>query len=761
LSWPTPQDYNESIQSPHLNFNDPELKGGSVETNAFGLPRPISGGFASVYKVNCGHREWAVRCFLREFLDQQQRYEAISKHLSATKLPYMVGFDFLPQGIKVRGKWYPILKMEWVRGELLHKYIKRNLHNPSVLLDLADRWMAMLKALQAANIAHGDLQHGNVLITSGYLRLIDYDGIYVPALAGQISHEVGHRNYQHPLRTQFDFGPRIDNFAAWVIYISLLALSIDPSLWDQAKAGDENLLFRRVDFEEPHSSHILTLLSKHPDQRLYTLANFFQSILYGSLTQLPSLDGQTVIQGVTAPSHSTAAGGGAVGKPSWLQDYISDPQEGKNTPASGASPIADSTWVIDHLLSPVISGQKLLETELLTPRLALIACATTCGMCVALNLILLVSIILTVLSILFVGALTGTLLRYLYRRSPVVATMLEVVMKEEEQTRVLNTSRREIRILEAKKSEALKKQKEEDRAINSQRSALQNKEQQDKERVEARLKAEINKANALRQEINSKEAVAVQQVQAHLGGIVSGLNRQISALSQAETSELSSTLSTLRKQAITSYLLCQPIEQATIKGIGDKLKARLRVAGIRTAADVEYARVTRVEGIGESKARSLLAWRDHLASFAKVPSALSPGEINAIKAKYNLQKRQLESQRDASWQRLNAEVQTIKTRFANEIKVINDGQNIFQNKANQEIQSISAQYALSYATLSQTQSIVSSGASEQCQALNEEIDQLRRKMGEQHWQLTKTRRDLLAYSNVSFKTYLRMVMGFV
>ncbi len=124
-----------------------------------------------------------------------------------------------------------------------------------------------------------------------------------------------------------------------------------------------------------------------------------------------------------------------------------------------------------------------------------------------------------------------------------------------------------------------------------------------------------------------------------------------------------------------------------------------------------------------------------------------------------MQKRQLESQRDAAWQRLNAEVQTIKTHYANEIRSVNEGQNISQNKANQEIQSISAQYSLSYSTLSQTQSIVSSGASEQCQALNEEIDQLRRKMGEQHWQLSKTRRDLLAYGNVSFKVYLQIIMG--
>lgn len=210
-----------------------ELQVGRPDLTPLGLPRPITGGFASVYKLQCLQRTWAVRCFLRQFHDHHRRYAAISEHLTRHRLPYTVGFTFLCNGIKVRGQWYPILKMEWVQGEPLSAFIERHLGNRSTLLSLARRWFEMVKALQKASIAHGDLQHSNVLVVDGQLRLIDYDGMYVPALSGEGSHEVGHRNYQHPLRTESDFGPYLDNFSAWVVYVSLIALAADPGLWKQ------------------------------------------------------------------------------------------------------------------------------------------------------------------------------------------------------------------------------------------------------------------------------------------------------------------------------------------------------------------------------------------------------------------------------------------------------------------------------------------------------------------------------------------------
>src|ERR1700754_2924484 len=148
MSWPSLQDFNEAIQSPKFCFDDAELKTGEPESTALGLPRPITGGFASVYRMRCAKREWAVRCFLREFSDHQQRYTAISNHLASINLPYTVGFEFLQKGIRVGSNWYPILKMEWVNGQLLNDYIKQNLQKPELLLTLANRWVVMTQALQ-------------------------------------------------------------------------------------------------------------------------------------------------------------------------------------------------------------------------------------------------------------------------------------------------------------------------------------------------------------------------------------------------------------------------------------------------------------------------------------------------------------------------------------------------------------------------------------------------------------------------------------
>jgi len=205
---------------------DPTL----LELNGLGLPRPRSGSFACVYKIECPGRAWAAKCFTTEVDDQQERYEAIDQHLAKVRLPYTVAFGYQPQGLRVKGREYPLLKMEWVTGDSLSSFIGSNLSNPGVLGALAEKWMAMLKALQQAEIAHGDLQDRNVLVVGGDLRLVDYDGMFVPALAGRFSNEVGQRNFQHPGRMNIDYGPYLDNFSGWVVYTSLVALS---SIWPE------------------------------------------------------------------------------------------------------------------------------------------------------------------------------------------------------------------------------------------------------------------------------------------------------------------------------------------------------------------------------------------------------------------------------------------------------------------------------------------------------------------------------------------------
>ena len=124
MTWPLSQDYNEAIQSPESSFSDPELKQGEAKTNAVGLPMPRSGNFADVYEFNCPatKRKWAIKCFTREVPGLRERYSEISAYLQQVKLPFMVDFNYLDQGIKVRGQWFPILKMHWVEGFTLNEF---------------------------------------------------------------------------------------------------------------------------------------------------------------------------------------------------------------------------------------------------------------------------------------------------------------------------------------------------------------------------------------------------------------------------------------------------------------------------------------------------------------------------------------------------------------------------------------------------------------------------------------------------------------
>jgi ssDNA-binding Zn-finger/Zn-ribbon topoisomerase 1 len=270
--WPNPLDYNEAIQNPRMNFSDVELQQGKPQLNKFGLPVPHSGSFATVYKFACGTRDVAVRCFLNHYPDQEKRYAEISRHLQMAKLPYMVQFEFQKQGIKVNGSWYPILKMEWIKGDRLDVYVFNNLNNGAVLRSLAQRWLAMSTQLRTSQIAHGDFQHGNIIIVNGNIKLIDYDGMFVPSLRGQKSHEIGHRNYQHPRRSGIHYDSYLDNFSAWVIYASLVAFSIEPMLWAQVQAGDESLLLSAKDYQNTNGSAAFNILRRHAHPHVRWLA---------------------------------------------------------------------------------------------------------------------------------------------------------------------------------------------------------------------------------------------------------------------------------------------------------------------------------------------------------------------------------------------------------------------------------------------------------------------------------------------------------
>ncbi|QIZ38036.1 hypothetical protein [Saccharopolyspora sp. ASAGF58] len=116
-------------------------------------------------------------------------------------------------------------------------------------------------ALRKAGVAHGDLQHGNILVGSDHqVRFVDYDGMFLPALRELGASERGHRNYQHPDRADH-YDESIDLFATFVIDLSLEALQYEPGLWDKFHTG-ENPLFSAADLVRPEESEVFAGLAE-------------------------------------------------------------------------------------------------------------------------------------------------------------------------------------------------------------------------------------------------------------------------------------------------------------------------------------------------------------------------------------------------------------------------------------------------------------------------------------------------------------------
>ena len=293
MAWPGLNDLQEALQDPARAFKDQTLSGGRVAQNRLGLPLSWIGNFAAVFQVVVNSNPYAVRCFTHNPLGKQNRYEAIDHHLKTNGRPAtFVDFDYQETGLICRGQEYPLIKMPWINGQTLDEFTYENIGKADVLEQLAREWYQAATELQQLPIAHNDLQHGNVMVEQGSrasIKLVDYDGLYVPQFANQESPENGHRHYQHPARDQRYYGPEVDNFPALVIYTSLIALARDPGT-SARRATPESLLFAQTDLQEPQNSKLFQYLEQSQDQQTAQLARALSDSAKGRVEDTPTLE---------------------------------------------------------------------------------------------------------------------------------------------------------------------------------------------------------------------------------------------------------------------------------------------------------------------------------------------------------------------------------------------------------------------------------------------------------------------------------------
>ena len=330
--WPKQVDFTQALQNPQVSLIGDSVKGYKLLQAGPGRPIMWSGSFAAVYKLENGGTFSVIRCFTKKVTDQKDRYTKLSDFLSSRRPQFLVRFEYLDEGVLVKGNPYPLVKMDFVEGENLNIFVGRIIENQQnhagILSMAAERWMSINSTLRNFGIAHNDLQHGNVIVQDNYtLRLVDYDSFYLPESEGN-SPEGGHGNYQHPLRKRADYNEHIDNFPALVIYLSLLALDSEPNLW--RFSGDQNILFTKRDFDDPASSDCFRELKGSRDDRIRSLTNYLEQYCSVPVEAVPNLD-----------SITAAENAGQIDAP--LTQGASTVQSSQPSAAQSASPVAAPT----------------------------------------------------------------------------------------------------------------------------------------------------------------------------------------------------------------------------------------------------------------------------------------------------------------------------------------------------------------------------------------------------------------------------------
>lgn len=273
LTLPSCEDYEISIATPQL-IKSNILSGGYVEKIADIVVRYV-GGFCIVfpYYLRSG-KKCAVRCWIANISDARERSRLVTGELQRIHLPYFVNFEYIHYGIATNAGVQPIVLMDWVEAQNIKEYVGDHLHNNNILRELAKSFIQMAKCLHDHHISHGDLQHGNILIREdGSIVLIDYDSMYVPALAGYMDEIKGLAGYQHPGRWQnIMLSEKADYFSELVIYISIIALIYHPELWDKLNISDtDTFLFSAKDLNNPSESELIGFLMTEGNQELYYL----------------------------------------------------------------------------------------------------------------------------------------------------------------------------------------------------------------------------------------------------------------------------------------------------------------------------------------------------------------------------------------------------------------------------------------------------------------------------------------------------------
>lgn len=293
--YPTVEDYRVAVQHPAKVFTTSDLQRAAFTVHpVLGVPIPATGRTAAVFQAEVEGRPEALRFLTREDPEGRERYGRLGRHLGNRNLAaHVAGSAWQDDAVRIRERTFPMVRMEWIEGRTLDRYVAHlvDLGDKDGISALATAWRSLMAAMHADHFAHGDLQHGNVLVDEhGHLRLVDLDAVWVRELddLGDPG-ESGHPNYQRP---DVVWGERMDTFPGLVVYLSLRMLAQNLQPWEILHTGD-NLLFTSEDFEQPSDGPAWKHLSALHDPELDKIGEQLRAACEAS--RPPSDDTETLL----------------------------------------------------------------------------------------------------------------------------------------------------------------------------------------------------------------------------------------------------------------------------------------------------------------------------------------------------------------------------------------------------------------------------------------------------------------------------------
>ena len=280
MQYPLISEYLAAIREANNNLD--KLSHLVPVLDKYGEPYRSSGAFAVVFKMKDEQtgKCYALKCFTEEQEGRAEAYRQIAEELEFVDSPYITSVKYIEKELFVdsncEDEEFPVLLMDWIEGETMETYVAANYTDTHAMSMLCYRFCKMAAWLRSQSFAHGDIKPDNIMVRpDGTLTLVDYDGMFVPAMKGQKSPTIGTKDFSHPLRTIDDFDENIDDFALASIALSLKAISLNPSLLDEYGASDR-LLFSAADYIDLSKSNTFTALQGLlADEEAITLMSMF------------------------------------------------------------------------------------------------------------------------------------------------------------------------------------------------------------------------------------------------------------------------------------------------------------------------------------------------------------------------------------------------------------------------------------------------------------------------------------------------------